>query len=259
VLMYITLQGDRLLVANGFDDATMGDYAVAVALTLQPAMILNSVVSSVLLPTFSSKRGNRKALLDAYRRCFTQQFLLAAAANIAWVTCAHLIVTALYGARYQSASIFVIWLGAAQSFRVLRALPSTLGIALGDTKLNLYSNGLRATLFLCLWFFVLPHDTPVSVAQSIFYSELLAGVMSAWMLWRRHRVPWYQQISLMILLALIFATAMLVEHRLQTDVPGTWRIVAEVSLAGAAGLATAVATIGMLGWRRRPEIRQANG
>jgi PST family polysaccharide transporter len=250
ILLYVTLQGDRLLVASQFGPAVMGDYSVAVALTMQPAMLLMSVVSSLLMPFFASRKHQRDALLVAYNRSVNQQLWIALAAGVAWVTCASLVVTTLYGAKYQSAAIIVAWLGAAQSFRLLRGLPAILGIAMGDTKLSLYSNFLRAIAFLVLWFFVLPQSSAAYMAVAVFLSELLTGVATSVLLQMRHQVPAGRQIVLMLALASAIGLAFWFCQQLPHFVPGHWGPWVEATVACLAIGAAGAATIHTLGWRR---------
>jgi O-antigen/teichoic acid export membrane protein len=139
-LMFLALQGDRLIVAVHFSAAELARFALAAQLVLLPALIGARYVLALELPRFASLARQADGF-DGYL-----------AARLRWITgaavlgvlglglCGNLLVGALYGGEYRVAGAVFWLLAAAAGLRLIRAVPSTALMALERTQLLFLSN-----------------------------------------------------------------------------------------------------------------------
>ena len=139
-LMFLALQGDRLIVAVGFPAVELARFALATQLTLLPALVGARYILASELPRFA-KIVRQPSGFDAYL-----------AARLGWITgaavlgvlglglCGNLLLETFYGYEYRVA-VAVFWLLAvAAGLRLIRAVPSTALMALERTQLLFLSN-----------------------------------------------------------------------------------------------------------------------
>jgi len=139
-LMFLALQGDRLIVAVNFSAAELARFALAAQLVLLPALIGARYVLALELPRFASLA--RQA--DGFR-----DYL---AARLRWITgtavvgvlglglCGNFLMEILYGDEYRVAGDVFWLLAVASGLRLIRAVPSTALMALERTQLLFLSN-----------------------------------------------------------------------------------------------------------------------
>jgi len=139
-LMFLALQGDRLIVAVNFSAAELARFALAAQLTLLPALIGARYVLASELPRFASL-ARQPAGFEGYL-----------AARLSWVAgiavlgvlglglFGNLLLEAFYGGEYRVLSAVLWLLAAASGLRLIRAVPSTALMALERTQLLFLSN-----------------------------------------------------------------------------------------------------------------------
>lgn len=152
-LMFLIVQGDRLVIGSDFSPYTLADlgvYSVAITLLMTPRDMFARVTNAIFLPLLSSLQDDRPAFTSRYRLCLQFSTLFATMTGVVFITVGPLIVTLLYGEKYSGASVFLAWLAASQTARIIRTLPATAGLARADSRQLMYTNIARAASILIL-------------------------------------------------------------------------------------------------------------
>jgi O-antigen/teichoic acid export membrane protein len=139
-LMFLALQGDRLIVAVHFSAAELACFALAAQLTLLPALIGARYILALELPRFASL-ARQPTGLEAYLGSQLRRIAGIALLGVVGLGLfGNPLVELLYGDEYRIAPA-VFWLLAATSgLRLIRAVPSTALMALERTRLLFLSN-----------------------------------------------------------------------------------------------------------------------
>lgn len=151
-LMFLALQGDRLIVALQFPAADLARFVLAAQLTLLPALIGARYVLASELPRFGqlsreSAGFGRHCLALLHRIGF-----VSLAGALVLGLGGNTLVDWLYGDAYQVAPEIFWLLAAAAGVRLIRAVPSTALMALERTHFLFISNLPRLlTLPVALW------------------------------------------------------------------------------------------------------------
>lgn len=139
LLMFGVFQGDRMIVAFGYDWADVGRYAIAVQLALLPTQILARAGQSLLLPIFRQtlstgalepKEARARHLFVGFAACYLLGYGLLA----------NPVLDVLYGSEYRVSAALIWGLASIAALRVLRTPLSIISVALGRTRLPLLAN-----------------------------------------------------------------------------------------------------------------------
>lgn len=139
-LMFLALQGDRLIVAVNFPAAELARFALAAQLALLPALIGARYVLASELPRFASltrQAAGFEGYLAARLRLITG---IAVLGVLGLGLFGNLLMEVLYGSEYRVAAAIFWLLAAASGLRLIRAVPSTALMALERTHLLFLSN-----------------------------------------------------------------------------------------------------------------------
>jgi len=151
-LMFLALQGDRLIVALHFPAAELARFALAAQLTLLPALIGARYVLASELPRLaglSRDAGGFTALWTAQLRRVTA---VSALGVLGLGLGGNVLVGFLYGSEYRIAPEVFWLLAAAAGLRLIRAVPSTALMARERTQFLFLSNMPRLlTVPVALW------------------------------------------------------------------------------------------------------------
>ena len=190
LLLFLTSQGDRLIVATKYDMADLGRYSVAVFLTLTPITMLVKVNDTLMLPFLAQVQEDKSRFESRFRGCLESLTLISVTASVIFILLGYQLVTLLYGETYTDAGIYVVWLGAATSLRLVRAAPSTAMMARGDTYVLMASTLARSSALLPALIFALAGKPLVWIAASAIFGEIIAIVITSTMVGRRHQISW---------------------------------------------------------------------
>lgn len=148
-------QGDRMLVASAFDLATLGAFAMAVTLTMTPALMLNSMTFPVALRLLSAcdatTAAGRAQLADRWSA--TARALAALAALYA-VGCAIVVPPAMLwvtSTEFHAAVALVPLLAAAQALRIVRGTAIVAALARGVSSIGAWSAAPRVVALALAW------------------------------------------------------------------------------------------------------------
>lgn len=212
-LLFLILHGERFLVASWFDLATLGAYSVALSLAFTPAMMTARLHGSVALPLFSKAKEDPIALRHAVASSSQLVCLAGGLLAMLFVLAGSWMIGGLYSEKYLIAQQVVPWIGALCAVRVARCTPSMLAIALGDTKIPLYSNLARAASFLGAASLLARGADIVWAPVLGFVGELTAYFTSLALLRVRHRAPVDESLRCFLGTAVVVGLALLIVDR----------------------------------------------
>lgn len=173
LLMFAVLQGDKLVVAASATTEELAKFAVAAQLALLPALLVNRIANSALLPVLSKNRGqgNWFAILIVSQRSMTLVGMLLA---ICTIGCINPIIRILYGPEFVVSAALVAAISLCQLFRTARIVPTVAAVASGTSSLPLKMNLVRLLGFLLAIFFSANGGNLVWIAGAGAIGELLA-------------------------------------------------------------------------------------
>lgn len=140
ILIFMAMQGDRLIVATNFAPEDLAKFAISAQLTLLPALVGARFLLTLDLPRFSKLDARPSALLAQHALRLKQVALVAALMFAAFSFFGSGTVEALYGTAYTPEPELMMFLAAAASLRLVRAVPNTLLLSKGKTMMMLVCN-----------------------------------------------------------------------------------------------------------------------
>lgn len=140
MLMFLAMQGDRMIVALNFSPQELAKFAIAAQLTLLPALVGARFLLSLDLPRFSKLRSQPAELRKQYRNRLKWILLTAVVMLCAFAAVGTHSITWLYGAAFEPTPELITLLAAAASLRLIRAVPNTLLLSRGKTLMMLVCN-----------------------------------------------------------------------------------------------------------------------
>jgi O-antigen/teichoic acid export membrane protein len=174
MLMFLAMQGDRLIVAMNFSPEDLAMFAISAQLTLLPALIGARFLLSLDLPRFSKLRAQPAELRRQYGIRLKWVVLAAVVMLIAFSTLGTQTVAWLYGVAFAPATDLMTLLAAAASLRLIRAVPNTLLLSKGKTLMMLACNAPRLLALLVALGFIANGYGLVTVVAIGMFSEALS-------------------------------------------------------------------------------------
>ncbi|MEM8842200.1 MAG: oligosaccharide flippase family protein, partial [Pseudomonadota bacterium] len=143
LLMYLTLQADRLIVAGSYGWAGIAVYGIALQLALLPAQITGRAAASLLAPRFR-RAIECGAVEQAAAEALRTHALLALGFLPAYVLFAGATMALVYGESFRPDQTLIAGLGLAAAIRIARTPLSQLSVSLGRTRDPAHANLWRA-------------------------------------------------------------------------------------------------------------------
>ncbi|WP_299441055.1 oligosaccharide flippase family protein [uncultured Rhodospira sp.] len=143
LLGFISMNGDRILVANQFTAHDLGLFTATLTLFLVPIQFAMSVVNSLFLPMLARERDNPRRF-EQQASVVLQAMTLAGAgvtAGIAMVGVPLLLLT--FGSDYAEASSLILPIGLMVGLFLARTGPNVIALSRGRTKLILVGSIVR--------------------------------------------------------------------------------------------------------------------
>ena len=147
LLMFVTFQADRLIVAGWFTWAEVGIYGVALQLALLPALIVGRAATSLLAPKFRLALAAGRLAEEALPVLRTY-LGLAALFTLAYGLAAGPVITAIYGPAFETPPLQLWAFGLAAGLRILRTPLTQMAVAMGRTGDPARANLVRALFVL---------------------------------------------------------------------------------------------------------------
>lgn len=147
LLMFLILNGDRIIVLDRFGPAALGWFSAAVMLTLTPANLILRSLQTVTLPSLSRARSDRADFQRIYDASCSTTALAGLVAVLGTLLFGDIIIALLFGEKFLPAAAVLAPLACMNALRLLRVAPTVAAMAHGETRNPLYANLVRALGF----------------------------------------------------------------------------------------------------------------
>lgn len=178
-MMFLSQQGDQMLIGATFSLDDLGSYSIAFSLALVPWFIFGQVGSSLMLPTLARQQDDRERFERHYRRCLEFSVVGALIVLGPLVVAGDPLVRLLYGPKYSGVGTLMTVFGAMVALRFFRWAPAVAAMSQADTKNQFIGNVVRAaSLPLALLVVALGTRNVAAVAMCGLVGESLAILVS---------------------------------------------------------------------------------
>ena len=147
LLMFLTFQADRLIVAGFFGWTEVAIYGVALQLAMLPAQITGRAAASLLAPRLRRALATG-GLHPAMQAAMRAHLLLALAFAVGFAALAPAVIAFVYGAAFRPDAALALAFGVAAGLRILRTPLSQCAVITGRTGDPARANLLRAAAIL---------------------------------------------------------------------------------------------------------------
>lgn len=185
LLLFFVLNGDRMIVTNQFGHYVLGGFSAAFMLALMPTVMVSNSMQSLMLPRMSHAQDDPERLQRLYDATVSALMVLMVGFVAGTAIFGTLVMTLLFGQKYEPAVVYMVPLAVMQAVRVTRAGPALAAMARADTRNPLYANVVRALAIPVA--LIVAHQT-----GSIFWmiltgicGEVVSAIYSAWLARRR--------------------------------------------------------------------------
>ena len=141
--LFLSGQGDRLLVGNQLGVTELGLYSAIMLLIYSPSQFAARFMQTTGFPAIAEARDD--AALQRYRldSLIGQTLLLGAVMAVGFAAVGPVLIPLLFGEEFRSAALTVAMVGALQVIRFVRLWPTTLSLSIGRSGIVLTSNLIR--------------------------------------------------------------------------------------------------------------------
>ena len=140
VLMFLAMQGDRLIVAVSFEPRVLAAFAIAAQLTLLPVLAGARFLLTFDLPRCARLAEKTNEWQTYFRKRLFQVMGLSALLVIVLCLYGNTLIGFLYGSEFIAETAVLELLACAAGLRLIRAVPSTMLMAMGRTPMLLAGN-----------------------------------------------------------------------------------------------------------------------
>ncbi|WP_353475848.1 oligosaccharide flippase family protein (plasmid) [Salipiger sp. H15] len=186
-LMFVVMNGERLIVANQMGPSDLGWFSAALTLALTPTLIIGKTLQTLMLPLLSRRRNAGTGFQEAVQASLQLSLLAGLAFAVFMSIVGPWLFVTLFGAKFLAAVDVLVLLCIAQGMRVARSGPSTIAVSTGQTSNPAVASLVRVSvlpiaLAAAVWFHAdLHHIVLISIV-----GEVLAYLTSILLV--RHRV-----------------------------------------------------------------------
>lgn len=201
LLLFLVLNGDRMIVTNQFGHVVLGGFSAAFMLTLMPTMLVSNSMQSLLLPRMAHAQDDPPRLQRLYDATISALMLIMAAFVAGTALLGPFVMTLLFGHKYEPATPYLLPLAIMQALRVTRVAPALAAMAKAETRNPLYSNIVRVmALPMALLVAMLTGNIFWMIVSGIC-GEVISALFSAWL--ARQRIGLHSRHFLFTLLAIL--------------------------------------------------------
>jgi O-antigen/teichoic acid export membrane protein len=222
-LIFLTLQGDRMIIGSGkqlfessvFSLADLGAFSIAFSFTWIPTLMVIKVISKVVLPYMAQVKANPKALSLRLLSFFPFVGIYSVGILVVFILGGGIIITVFCGEEYLVDKYLIIWLAAANSFRIFRALTGLSLLSIGDTKNYLNCNIIRSFAFLATLAVSASGLYLSWIGFAIFVAELMSLIFSLIVINKKHLVSVKGGLPYLALLPVIIPLLIFINYFLE--------------------------------------------
>ncbi|MEM8849561.1 MAG: oligosaccharide flippase family protein [Pseudomonadota bacterium] len=139
LILFVVLQGDKLIVGRVLGMETLGVFALATTLTLTPALVIAAALQTVLLPRLSRAR-DAGSLPAAIQPAIAASCAAGGLAATLAVLAGPAVAPFVAGTGYAALATLLLPLGVLQAIRMAKAAVTLVALALGQTSTAMVSN-----------------------------------------------------------------------------------------------------------------------
>jgi O-antigen/teichoic acid export membrane protein len=197
VLLFLIMQGDRLVIGAAdfiftretYSKTILGFYSAAFVLSTIADEAIWSVISPVLFPLLSKSQNCKTRFLIIYQFLLQVIIFISMPLGIFFILMGGWLMNFVYGQAYLAAEPLIVWLGAAQSVRLVRRTSILTALSRGDSGIPPISSAFRALSFVLCFVFAARGEDIVWIAASSLFGELIALAVSIGLLKSRFDIP----------------------------------------------------------------------
>ena len=178
VLLFASVQADRVLVGAMLSPAELGLYAIAALFAINGCNLVRGVLDKMALPLLSRERDSPQLYTNLQGAAIEVYGLVFGVLLIGYFLFSEAFVELFLSDEFANAYPLVILLGAAHAVRSFRSSQSVLAVAAGRTSVPMIANAFRGACVLATVCALLFVPSPVAVAASCVLAEILTLVAS---------------------------------------------------------------------------------
>ena len=188
LLLFVSGQGDRLVVGAGLGAATLGQYSAVVLLAYYPSTMLARFMAAIHLPQVAASRQSGETLEAARWRLGSQITVLSVGIVVGFAVVAPAFVPLLYGASFAQSLQVIALMGVLQALRFIRFWPTTIALGAGRSLIVMLDNMARMVGLPLAIVAHLQFRTLEGVIGGFIVGEVVALILALTLLWRDGRV-----------------------------------------------------------------------
>jgi O-antigen/teichoic acid export membrane protein len=151
-LLFIIMQGDRMVIGNQIGPYELGLFSAALTLAMTPSLIAAKMSRLFFMPLLARRQDDGPALSGVFVVTMQAQILSAAVMAAGMTILGPTIFSLAYGERYAGGLAVLLWLSLMFSMRLIREGSTTVAMSCGRTRLPMAANIVRlVSLPLCFW------------------------------------------------------------------------------------------------------------
>lgn len=147
LLMFMILQGDKVLIGKFFSMRELGWYSAAFGLALAPAMLIMKVSYSLLLPVMSKVKDDLNQFSHHSEEIIQISLIISVGYTALISVLGAFLLTLLFGNDFANGAYLIAWLGLMQGVRIAKFGPFGSALAFGSTRIPLIANIARCMAF----------------------------------------------------------------------------------------------------------------
>lgn len=151
-LLFMSFNGDRLIVGRELGMAELAIFSMGITLTLTPTLVVTGTVQSFFLPQLAATQENKR-LFTGFSMVAMQSILVMSMSFVLFVTLfGKSLVDLLLGEKYALLVPYLAWFSIMQAIRMLKDGPSLISLAVEKTRNAMIANFSRALFIPLCWY-----------------------------------------------------------------------------------------------------------
>jgi O-antigen/teichoic acid export membrane protein len=106
--------------------------------------IIFKILTTIILPIFSKAQDSAFQFTERYIMCLHYVTIISIVFSTGFILLGNDLIILFYGSKYNGISPILYWVTIVQTFRIVRAVPTTAALSKSDTKAPLFSNLFRS-------------------------------------------------------------------------------------------------------------------
>lgn len=219
LLIFLATQSDRVIISRFLGLAELGRYTVVLMLGLYPSLMLMRFVASIFLPLIAGSRDKPDEMCRTADRLESGVMLAAVGVALLFSLVVPPLLPLIFGAKFAATATVVTLLGLVTSWRMMKASPTTVAIAVGKTHIMSINNFLRLSSIPAAIAGVKLLGGITGIAAGLIAGELIANAAATFMVnrsmgWGSRRIVLRYGFALSIGLLLLLRAALWDEGRI---------------------------------------------